>query len=1046
MWFGVLGPVEARGADGEAVALGGPRVRALLAMLVLDAGRVVPAERLIDGLYGDDPPGGAANALQSQVSRLRQALKPLADRELVEFHPAGYRLAIDDDAADDAVDVRRFERLRREGRPAEALAQWRGPALADVIDAPFARSQATRLHELRLSTTEERIEAELATPGKTPPATLVAELRELIAEHPLRERLRALLMRALLAAGRQAEALAAYEEARQTLADELGADPSEELSALHLRVLRAETQATGPARRLPAQLTSFVGRSDELARIGELLRTSRLVTLTGPGGAGKTRLAIEAAARETETEVCFVELALVSDAAEIPATLAAAIGLREPMLPRLLPHAEDQTERLIAALAGRRLLLVLDNCEHLVDAIARHAARLLAGAPTLCVLATSREPLGITGESLCPVQSLGLPAETVGPAEALGYPAVRLFYDRARAVRPGFELTGANVDSVLRIVRTLDGLPLAIELAAARLRALPADDLAARLEDRFALLSRGSRTAEPRHRTLRAAVEWSWDLLDDAERRLARRLSVFAGGARLDAVERVCGLSPAETVDLLTSLTDRSLLEAGDGRYRMLETIRAFCGEQLALAGERDALRQAHAAYFLTLAETADSHLRGKDQLHWLDVLDADHDNLHAALRRSIEADPAVALRLLSALSAYWWLRGLRSEGAELAADLLRAAGPEPPAGLEEEYALCILNAAAGPYGGRDLRPQLEQANVIAQGLRSPPRQPYILMLSGMIAGPPVDDAVAAEMERGTLLVSDDAWSHALAVFGWGIARVFRGEIDEARPQIEDALARFRTIGERWGTMGALTELADLHALRQEWDRSIACSDEALRLAGELGSANDLADLLCRRATMSVRAGRLAEAEAGYEQAIELSRRAGVPESLAQARSGLGELSRLRGDLAAAWRLQEQAMRECPVGLFVADEIRLKILVAMGWTALAEGDPRRAAAYFQRTLNASRTTRSLLQAAAAADGLAGVALLESRPAEAAKLLGAATVLRSVPNLGDPDVERVTASARAQLGEQAYAAAHAEGAELARAEAYEWISNWSAFGT
>jgi DNA-binding SARP family transcriptional activator len=391
VWFGILGPVEARRDDGEPVALGGPRVRALLAMLLLDAGRIVSTERLVDGLY-HDPPARTANALQSQVSRLRQVLKPLGN-ELLEFHPAGYRLAV----PEATVDVHEFERLRREDKPAEALALWRGAALADVGDVPFAPGQITRLRELWLTTTEERIEADLAA-GRS--AELLAELRTLIAGHPLRERLRAQLMRALLADGRQAEALAAYEEARRALADELGADPSEELSAPHLRVLRAGSRPAGPARGLPAQLTSFVGRSDELTRIGELLRTSRLVTLTGPGGAGKTRLTIEAAARTApETEVCFAELALVSDATEIPTTIAAAVGLRESMLPRPLPQAEDQSKRLIATLAGRRLLLVLDNrpadAARLLGAAAVLRGRQAAGDPDVeRITAAARSELG----------------------------------------------------------------------------------------------------------------------------------------------------------------------------------------------------------------------------------------------------------------------------------------------------------------------------------------------------------------------------------------------------------------------------------------------------------------------------------------------------------------------------------------------------------------------------------------------------------------------------------------------------------------------------
>jgi DNA-binding SARP family transcriptional activator len=446
MRFGILGPTQVWHADGREVTVGGRRLRALLALLLLDAGKVVTAERLIDGLYGGNPPGDAANALQSQVSRPRQLLRD-QDRPggPVESHPAGYRLAVQPDE----VDARRFERLAAQGRRAlaageapraaallrEALGLWRGPALADLEGLPFAQAQAVRLEELRVGAVEDRVEAELTLGGQP---TLVAELEQLVAAYPLRERLRGQLMRALYAAGRQAEALAAFEEARRTLAEELGADPSAELAAVHLAVLRADPALAGPAgreaaaglgrqaapRRLPAQLTSFVGRAEEVGRVGKLLGEARLVTLTGPGGAGKTRLAIEAAGREPD-EVCFVDLAPLGRGADVaPATLA-ALGLRDAGL--LAPRAPDGggpppdvTWRLVAALADRRMLLLLDNCEHVVEAAARLSHRLLEACPTLRILATSREALGITGEALWPVPPLALPPPGTAPAEAPG--------------------------------------------------------------------------------------------------------------------------------------------------------------------------------------------------------------------------------------------------------------------------------------------------------------------------------------------------------------------------------------------------------------------------------------------------------------------------------------------------------------------------------------------------------------------------------------------------------------------------------------------------
>lgn len=559
MRFGILGPLEVRTDDGTPVDPGGPRPRALLTLLLLDIGHPVSTQRLTDGLYGSEPPSGAANALQSQISRLRRRLAPHTDIEAV---PVGYRLA----ASAEAVDAHRFERLAAEGREAldagdhgqavtrlrEALALWRGPALPDL---PDAHAEAARFEELRLAAVQNRVEAELALGGGP---GLVPELRALLAAHPLSERLYGQLMRALHAGGRPAEALTVYEEARRTLADELGADPSPELAALHLELLRG----TGPdRRRLPAQLTRFVGREPELTRIAALLPHTRLITLTGPGGAGKTRLAIESAAAlaaraegtggpgprpplgpldspRPAPDVCFVELAPLGDGRHIAYAVLTALGVREGFR----TPVTDSVDRLLGALEDREVLLVLDNCEHLVEEAARLVSLLLASCAGVRVLATSRESLGITGEVLVPVPPL--------PPE----PAVRLFLDRARAVRPGFD----GHTRVADICAALDGLPLAIELAAARLRTLTPDELADRLGDRFRLLSRGDRSKAPRHRTLRAVVEWSWELLDAKERELARRLTVFSGGATLEAVDAVCGMPYPE--DVLASLVEKSLI------------------------------------------------------------------------------------------------------------------------------------------------------------------------------------------------------------------------------------------------------------------------------------------------------------------------------------------------------------------------------------------------------------------------------------------------------------------------------------------------------
>jgi predicted ATPase/DNA-binding winged helix-turn-helix (wHTH) protein len=1056
MWFGILGTVEVRSADGNALQVGGPRVRSLLGLLLLSAGRIVATERLIDGLYGEDPPAGAANALQSQVSRLRRGLRDGAgSAELVEFHTAGYRLAVDPGD----VDVHRFERLTADGRRAlaagdrtsaaallrEALGLWRGPALADVADVPFAEAQAARLEELRVAAVEDRAEAELALGGHR---GLVAELRGLVTAHPLRERLRGQLMRALYGSGRQAEALTAFEDARRILADELGADPSPELAALHLAMLRAEPALAAPPAapssaavrtRLPAQLTSFVGRADELARLDNLLTAGRLATLSGPGGAGKTRLAIEAAERY-DGEVCFADLAPIGagpadgtgPAGAVAQAVVDALGLRETgLLPQAPGSRPDPAGRLVTALTDRRLLLILDNCEHVVDDAARLAHRLLGACPGLRILATSREALGITGESLCPLPPLSLPPAGSEALEALAYPAVRLFADRAAAVRPGLEVDAANLDTVLRICAGLDGLPLAIELAAARLRSLTLDEVAARLDDRFRLLSRGDRTKAPRHQTLRAVVEWSWDLLGDDERTLARRLTVFAGGATLDAAARVCGLPVDEVDGLLADLVDKSLVEDAGGRYRMLDTIRVFCAERLAEAGEQERVRAAHAAYFLLLAETAEPYMHQAEQLHWLARLNADHGDLLAALRWSVHADRTLALRLLAALSSYWWLRGLRSEGAPVALELLELIGPEPPAGLEEEYVLAVMIAVYGGAHGSAIDDHHRLVDSIMAGLGAEhrPLRPMATLLWAMSAGPANSDVELQEKMMGR-----DPWSRALRHFGWGYTRLFDGDVTGAETEFTAGIEGFRAVGDRWGLAGLLAELARVTGWRGDQDRSLALADEAFELVSQLDAAEDMADMLCLRAEGLIRGGDLESAHTCYQRAVEFARKAGAPEKVGDARHGLGEIARLRGDLTEARRLNETALSGCKVDSFGVNQTRNHIFVGLGRIAEAEGDADQARSWFHQALTLALGDGNSLAAAAVAEGLAGVALLDGDGERAALLLGTGTALRGISVAGDPDTARVARLAKALIGEAASTAAFERGATMSREEA------------
>ena len=591
----MLGSLEVRTDDGVLADVPGARLRGLLIALALEPGHVIQKATLVDWIWGERPPADAANALQRLVSRLRKSLPA----GLVEGQPDGYRLKV----VPDAVDAVRFERLvgqaRNEEDPGrvrllrEALALWRGAAMQDVglPDSAAFDAAVTRLDGLRLTAMEDRFDAEISLGHG---GELVTELTDLVAAHPLRERLVAALMRALVATGRDTEALLLYQRTREALADALGVDPAPELAALHVALLRGELGRREETRKtnLRAELTSFVGKDADVAAVRELIAEHRLTTLVGPGGSGKTRLATETARTllgDLPDGAWLVELAAIGADDDVAQSTLAALGLRDALLGGA-PNAEP-TDRLIAAIREREALLILDNCEHVIEPAASFAHRVLGECQRLRILATSREPLGITGEALWLVEPLALPDRDASPTEIESSPAVQLLRDRAGAVRRDLTADARTLSTMERVCRALDGMPLAIELAAARLRTMSLDQLAHRLDDRFRLLTSGSRTALPQHRTLRAMVDWSWELLTDAERMVLRRLSVFSGGASLDAAEQVCagdGVERGEVLELLTALAEKSLLLTDGGgapRYRMLDTIKEYARDRLAETG-----------------------------------------------------------------------------------------------------------------------------------------------------------------------------------------------------------------------------------------------------------------------------------------------------------------------------------------------------------------------------------------------------------------------------------------------------------------------------
>jgi predicted ATPase len=680
----------------------------------------------------------------------------------------------------------------------------------------------------------------------------------------------------------------------------------------------------------------------------------------------------------------------------------------------------EPLDRLVTVLRARSALLVLDNCEHLIGAVAAIADRLLGECPQLRILATTREPLGITGEALWPVERLALPPEGAGVDEAMSYAAVRLLADRAAAARPGFTVTVETVSAVVRICRALDGLPLAIELAAARLRGLSAEQLAIRLDDRFRLLTGGSRTVLPRHQTLRAVVDWSWDLLTDAERAVLRRLSVFSGGATLEAAERVCA-DGADVLDLLDALTDKSLLTVtDDGRYRMLETIKAYGLERLEEAGERERIRQAHATYFAELVEIADPHLRRAEQLVWLDRLAADHDNLNVALRGAIAAgDAQTALRLVAAAGWYWWLSGHKAEGAEFAAEALALPGDADEEVLAVACAVSVLFATAGLGDERVIEGLLRKAQDLAERTRS--RNPLIRFLKPL-AVMLSDASVLDEMDA--LLSDDDPWVRAQLRLHRARILLYSGDRHaEAEAEIKAALAELRTIGERWGMSFALTLLADLVAQRGDLAAALDHYDQAIDLVTEIGIVEDVLNMRVRVGQLRWLLGDQVGSAAAMAEAERDAAKVGWPDALAGMAHAKGELARWAGDLSVArteLARAEAALRQ----ITVHPVFRAMLSDAHGHLDALAGDLTTACRHRVEALDLALDSKHMPAVAQVLVGIADQALRQGQPWEAARLLAASDAVRGGPDLSRPDAGRVEKAARAVLGEEFAEAARA----------------------
>ena len=711
----VLGNIEVR-RGGEVQAIGGPKPRQLMAMLVAAHGNVVTVDRLCDELWGDEQPADPGAVLQGNISRLRRLLQPEAR---IVARPPGYAL----EAHDESVDAWRFEAMCAAVRVSAdgdgtielaraALDQWHGAPYAEFADRDWARPEVTRLDEVRVGLLEEWLSMRLERGGEH---EVVADLETMVAEHPLRERPWLLLATALHRAGRSADALRRISAFRSILRDELGLDPPASIRALESRILDSDPSLLGtptplPGRLLrppPTEMTPLVGRAADVASVVEGLSEHRLVTLVGPGGVGKTRIAMRVASEVWDAhggQVHIVELAPVHDHGSTVASVATAIDVQQ----RQHLSMEDTLSEFFR---GRRALLVLDNCEHLRLPVARLIDRLLAACPDLRVLTTSREVLGLPAEHVWRVQPLAIAASATTFGDIAAAPAVRLFVDRAAASCPGFVLGPDNAESVAAIVRRVDGLPLAIELAAARLRAISAAALAERLQQRFDLLDHAKYAPTERHSTLADLVGWSFNLLTEEEQQLFSRLAVFAGSFGLEAVEAICAddaLGHTAVARTLAALVDKSMVQVTDadvGRYRVLEPLREFGRAHAEDSGD---ISRRHAEWYLGFAERAGADLTGPGEAAAAGRLDRDFDNLRAAFSWMLDhGDVEAGCRLLVALHEYSF-RSMRAEVIAWADDVIAMTGFE----ATPRAPMVLGIAASGRFVRGDLDSSIHYADL----------------------------------------------------------------------------------------------------------------------------------------------------------------------------------------------------------------------------------------------------------------------------------------------------------------------------------------------
>jgi predicted ATPase/DNA-binding SARP family transcriptional activator len=1031
---GLLGPVEVR-RDGERVALPGGKTTELLVRLALEAGRTVRTERLIDDLWGDEGVGTAKNTLQSKVSQLRKAL---GDPELVKGSAAGYSLALDPSAVD-AIEVCRLAELASTllaaGDSGEAfrassaaLEMFRGETLADTGEAEWLRPHRARLVEVHEQLIEDAMAArlEMGAAGE-----LIGELEALVQLHPLRERLRGQLMLALYRAGRQADALRAYQTARAVLGEELGLEPGRELQRLEAAILAQDPDLDLPERtgggkgplvdartgNLPAAVSSFVGRSRELAEVSDLIATRRLVTLVGPGGAGKTRLALEVGERlraDFADGVWLIEFAPLKSGGDVTSAVATALGL-------------DDSDRLERYVAERRMLLLFDNCEHVIDDAATVATSVLRAGPGVIVLATSRERLGATGETLYPLQSL----EAGEAAE--------LFVERARA--GGLPADAVDqFDAIARICEQVDRMPLALELAAARTRSLSLDEIVERVGDRFALLTGGDRTAAARHQSLRGVVDWSYELLFSAEQRVFRHVSIFAGGFDLHAAESVCASeeTPAsDIIDLLSNLVDKSLVTVshrnGQTRYTLLQTLADYGRDRLHDAGEDGDARDRHLCWMVALATEAELRLRGPAQLAWVERAGRERDNIRAALAWAVEQGRAAdAVTIVAGFGYAWYISGAIKEGLASITQALAIDGEAP------EDRLTIAHAWAGwmsqLVGGAtpEAVEHVEQAVLLGRSasIRSFCIAVVYASILRAFRGLTAEAVVLIDEADARLDAEPDRWAQAW--IDWVRSGLVNKAGDPARATVllRSSVAGSTAEGDQCATGIAAIRLGELAELRGDYDEATSATLLAYDTVMVAGSKSFNASMLATRlGNLAALQGRFDEAAMWHERGLSRARENELPGAIAQAFSGLGEAARRAGDLAAANSYHREALARFEASGSI--EGAVFSLACLGLIATTDGDPAEAIELLTASLVRAVDSSDRRGVAMAVEGLAHAHAMLDEALLAARILGAADALRDEIGGAPPMsqrgcVDRAESVTRSQLDADTYETEHARG--------------------